>query len=83
MTLANPDGTFDCASCGYNVGGGGTDRCAIVNTVDEEQRGVPLGLRFCLDHDDENGDTVRGCVRKLLRPSMLKHLTATEESTRG
>lgn len=77
----NADGTYNCDSCGHDVEGGGVATCAVVSDLDAEQRGVTVAYRFCRDHKNKDGDTVRGCVHKLLRPSMLKHLTATKESS--
>lgn len=77
----NADGTYSCDSCGWGVGGGGVATCAVVSDLDPDARGAVRSLRFCRDHQDDDGDTVRGCVHKLLRPSMLKHYTSTKENS--
>ena len=62
----------ECARCGADLGNGGIDKCVIVNDLDPAATGIIRTLRFCRDRE-EGGSTVRGCARKVLSSSNMKH----------
>lgn len=64
------DGKHRCDSCGQDVGNGGVRECAIVSDLDPDREGHIRNLEFCRDRED-GGKLVKGCSRKLLRPSIL------------
>lgn len=70
------DGKHRCDGCGWDVGNGGVRQCAIVSDLDPDNEGHVRNLEFCRDRED-GGKMVKGCSRKLLRPSIL---TNYEES---
>lgn len=81
--ITNPDGTFNCTSCGFNVGNGGVSTAVVVSDLDPDQPGMVRNLRFCRDRTEDDGTVVKGCGTKLLRPSLLRHYTETKESSNG
>lgn len=63
---------YECARCGADVGNGGLDASLVVNDLDPDHPGQVRTLRFCRDRE-EGGSKVKGCARKVLSSSNLKH----------
>jgi len=67
-----PDGKHQCDRCGTDLGNGGVVTSAVVGDLDPDNPGMVRNLNFCRDHPDAEGNTVRGCVHRVLGPSNLK-----------
>lgn len=76
--MTNPDGTYECDRCGADCGNGGVRDCAIVADLDPDNEGHVRNLHFCRDRE-EDGRKIKGCARKLLSATNLKH----REESRG
>lgn len=80
-----PDGRHECDRCGADVDNGGVANCVIVSDLDPDRPGMVRNLEYCRDRPgpDVDGGIIKGCSRKLLSPSMLRHHTARQEAARG
>lgn len=70
------DGSFNCDKCGGDCGNGGVAACLVVSDLDPENSGMVRNLHFCRDRE-EDGKTVKGCAKKVLSPTNLKHYEET------
>lgn len=78
-----PTGDYECDCCGADVGNGGVTVAAIVSDLDPDRRGEPRVLHFCRDRTGPDGESVRGCVHKLLNPATIRRYTERQEAARG
>lgn len=77
--MMNREGKHLCDGCGWDVENGGVLMCAIVSDLDPYNEGRIRNLEFCRDHED-GGRLVKGCVHKLLRPSILKNYEGSRDA---
>lgn len=73
------DGTFVCDRCGAEVGNGSLLNAVVVSDIDPDKPGMVRNMHFCRDRTVDE-EEVKGCSRKLLSPSNLKHLNDSKES---
>lgn len=76
------DGSHACDACGVSVGNGGVSQCAVVSDIKSDEPGMVVNYHFCRDRE-ENGEKVKGCARKLLRPQIMKYRRTLEENASG
>lgn len=72
------DGSHACDNCGADVGNGGVSECVVVSDLKPGERGMVTNYHFCRDRE-EDGKEIKGCERKLLRPSVMKYRRELEE----
>jgi hypothetical protein len=65
-------GTYECDRCRADVGNGGVDQAAVIGDLDPDNPGMVRNLHICRDHPGPDGETVRGCVHRVLGPANLK-----------
>jgi len=70
-----PAGTYECDRCRVDVGNGSVTAAAVVSDLDPAERGAPRVLHFCRDRTGPDGESIRGCVHKLLSPSIIRGYT--------
>jgi hypothetical protein len=78
-----PDGSYVCDRDGVDVGNGSVLMALVVSDLDPDNPGHVRNLHFCRDREDEDGKIVKGCARKVLSSTNMKHYTETKESSGG
>lgn len=72
MSRDPKSGTHVCDRCAQGCGNGGVMECLVVSDLDPET-GHVRNLHFCRDHEDKDGNKVKGCDSKVLSARNMQH----------
>lgn len=73
-----PDGSHACDNCGVDVSPGSLDKCIVTSDVHPDNKSMVQNYHHCRDREVD-GEKVKGCHRKIIRPAVLKHFNEARE----